>query len=45
LSRRSGAAAEADNEITRRLKALEIDETTPRQALALLVELKKLAEE
>ena len=37
-------ATAGDNEITRRLKALDVDETTPRQALELLVELKKLAE-
>src|SRR5687768_9282727 len=33
-----------DDEVTRRLKALDVDETTPRQALELLAELKKLAE-
>jgi DNA mismatch repair protein MutS len=35
---------DVDNEITRRLKALDVDETTPRRALELLAELKKLAE-
>ena len=42
------AAAEPplrDNEIARRLKALDVDETTPRRALELLAELKKLAED
>ncbi|OFW03633.1 MAG: DNA mismatch repair protein MutS [Acidobacteria bacterium RIFCSPLOWO2_02_FULL_68_18] len=34
-----------DNEALRRLKALDIDETTPRQALELLAELKKIADE
>jgi DNA mismatch repair protein MutS len=34
-----------ENEIVRRLQAIEIDETTPRQALELLAELKKLSEE
>ena len=34
-----------DNEVTKRLKALDVDDTTPRQALELLAELKKLAEE
>ena len=33
-----------DNELTKRLKALDVDETTPRQALELLAELKKLTE-
>jgi DNA mismatch repair protein MutS len=33
------------DEIMRRLKELEVDETTPRQALELLAELKKLVEE
>ncbi len=37
--------AGSDDEITRRLKALDIDDTTPRQALELLSELKKLTEE
>jgi DNA mismatch repair protein MutS len=35
----------ADNEITRRLKALDVDDTTPRRALELLAELKRLAED
>jgi DNA mismatch repair protein MutS len=35
--------AGADNEIVRRLKDLDVDETTPRRALELLAELKKLA--
>ena len=34
-----------DDEVTRRLKALDIDETTPRQALELLADLKKLTED
>jgi DNA mismatch repair protein MutS len=34
-----------DNEVVRRLKLLEIDDITPRQALELLAELKKKAEE
>jgi DNA mismatch repair protein MutS len=34
----------ADNEITRRLKDVDVDETTPRRALELLAELKRLAE-
>ncbi len=37
--------AGSDDEITKRLKALDIDDTTPRQALKLLSELKKLTEE
>jgi DNA mismatch repair protein MutS len=37
--------ANGDNEIGRRLKALDIDETTPRAALDLLAELKKLAQD
>ena len=44
LSRR-GRQAKADNELTRRLKSLDIDATSPRQALDLLAELKGLAEE
>jgi DNA mismatch repair protein MutS len=39
------AQAGGDNEIVRRLKALDVDDTTPRRALELLAELKKLAEE
>jgi DNA mismatch repair protein MutS len=38
-------AAEGDNEIAKRLRAVDIDETTPRQALELLAEFKKLADE
>ena len=38
------AAPQSDNEIARRLKDLDVDEVTPRQALELLAELKKLAE-
>ena len=34
--------SEGDSEITRRLRAIDVDETTPRQALELLAELKKL---
>jgi len=33
-----------DNDIARRLQALNVDETTPRQALELLAELKKIAD-
>jgi DNA mismatch repair protein MutS len=33
-----------DSEIAKRLRAIDVDETTPRQALELLAELKKLAE-
>jgi DNA mismatch repair protein MutS len=39
------ARASGDHEIARRLQALDIDETTPRQALELLAELKKLSED
>src|SRR5687768_11366582 len=35
----------ADNEVMRRLKELDVDETTPRRALELLAELKTLADE
>ncbi|HEY3162536.1 MAG TPA: DNA mismatch repair protein MutS, partial [Vicinamibacterales bacterium] len=34
-----------DNELMKRLREIDVDETTPRQALELLAELKKLAEE
>ena len=34
----------ADNEIAKRLREIDVDNTTPRQALELLAELKKLAE-
>jgi DNA mismatch repair protein MutS len=37
-------AAQRGEELAQRLKALDVDETTPRQALELLAELKKLAE-
>ena len=37
--------SDRDNEIVRRLKDLDVDETTPRRALELLAELKKIAEE
>jgi DNA mismatch repair protein MutS len=33
-----------DNDITKRLRDIDVDETTPRQALELLAELKKLTE-
>jgi DNA mismatch repair protein MutS len=36
--------AGSDAEVTRRLQAIDIDDTTPRRALELLAELKKLAE-
>ena len=38
------ARATRDDEVARRLKALDIDETSPRQALELLAELKRLAQ-
>ena len=38
------AAAAEDNEVVRRLQAIDVDSTTPRQALDLLAELKRLAE-
>jgi DNA mismatch repair protein MutS len=41
----TGAPAGRDNEAVRRLRALDVDDTTPRRALELLAELKKLAEE
>ncbi len=37
-------ATRSDDEITQRIKAVDIDDTTPRQALELLAALKKLAE-
>ena len=37
--------APRQKEIAERLKSLDVDETTPRQALALLAELKTLTEE
>jgi DNA mismatch repair protein MutS len=39
-----GAGSTVDNEITKRLRETDVDGTTPRQALELLAELKKLAE-
>ena len=39
------AAPNGEGEIARRLEALDIDETTPRQALGILAELKRLAGE
>ena len=39
-----GTDRAAESKVARRLKALDVDETTPRQALELLGELKKLAE-
>ena len=41
----SGGDPRRDNEIAKRLKDLDVNETTPRRALELLAELKKLAEE
>ena len=38
------ARATRDDEVARRLKALDVDETSPRQALELLAELKRLAQ-
>jgi DNA mismatch repair protein MutS len=40
-----GLFAPRDNELTQRLQAIDIDDTTPRQALELLAELKKLADD
>jgi DNA mismatch repair protein MutS len=37
-------AAPSDDEVTRRLRTVDLDDTTPRQALELLAELKKIAE-
>ncbi len=37
-------ATRSDDEITQRIKAVDIDDTTPRQALELLAALKKLAD-
>jgi len=34
-----------NNEISKRLREIDVDETTPRQALELLAELKKLADD
>ena len=39
------AAPIEESELLRRLRTIDIDDTTPRQALDLLIELKKLAEE
>jgi len=36
--------ADADNELVRRLRTLDVDDTSPRRALELLAELKKIAE-
>jgi hypothetical protein len=33
-----------DDEILQRLRAVDVDDTTPRQALELIAELKKLAD-
>jgi DNA mismatch repair protein MutS len=41
----AGPTLARDNELIRRLHAIDVDETTPRQALELLAELKKLADE
>ena len=38
-------AAGGDNEIVRRLRDIDVDGTTPRAALELIAELKKMAEE
>jgi DNA mismatch repair protein MutS len=40
-----GLFAARDNELVERLHAIDVDDTTPRQALELLAELKKLAED
>jgi DNA mismatch repair ATPase MutS len=34
-----------DDEVAKRLREIDLDDTTPRQALALLAELKKLADD
>ena len=39
------ASTQRDNDLVHRLAAVDLDETTPRQALELLADLKKLAEE
>ena len=39
------ARSASTDELLRRLADLDVDDTTPRQALALLAELKKLAED
>src|SRR5262249_34502423 len=38
-------SSDNDNELTKRLRAINVDDTTPRQALELLAEMKKLAED
>ena len=38
-------SAEGDGVLSKRLKEIDVDETTPRAALELLAELKRLAEE
>ena len=44
-ARLDSAPPTRDDEIARRLKAVDVDDTTPRQALELLADLKKLAQE
>jgi DNA mismatch repair protein MutS len=39
------APAAPDGELVRRLRAIDVDDTTPRQALELLAELRRLADE
>jgi DNA mismatch repair protein MutS len=44
LDVQESAATTPDDALVRRLKAIDVDDTTPRQALELLAELKRLAE-
>jgi hypothetical protein len=44
LDVQESAAATPDDALVRRLKAIDVDDTTPRRALELLAELKRLAE-
>ena len=40
-----GLFSARDNELIERLQAIDVNETTPRQALELLAELKRLVED
>jgi DNA mismatch repair protein MutS len=42
--RPAAADLQRDNELVRRLRSVDVDDTTPRQALELLAELKKIAD-
>jgi hypothetical protein len=42
---KAATAPGRDDEIRRRLKTVDVDETTPRQALQIVAELKRLAED